>query len=196
VSSASAITPRRLPIGYGKTGPDHRFIRASEKLAEDATHRLGAARWEIATDVEEEPEKWRLHVATLETHKPFRDFRHRTTRGDGSVLHLVTSGKPFFDPEGRFLGYRGGSSDVTPAVRAVQAEEALRQAQAELARVTRLTTIGELTASITHEIVQPLSAVVTNGNTCLYWLDDKIIDLAKARSAAERMVRDAERTKT
>jgi PAS domain S-box-containing protein len=177
-----------------ETGPDHRFFRASEKLAEDATHRLGAARWEIATDVEEEPEKWRLHVATLEAHKPFRDFRYRTTRGDGSVLHLVTSGKPFFDPKGRFLGYRGGSSDVTPAVRAAQAEEALRQAQAELARVIRLTTIGELTASITHEIVQPLSAVVTNGNTCLYWLDDKTINLAKAQSAAKRVVRDAERT--
>ena len=75
-----------------------------------------------------------------------------------------------------------------------QADEALRQAQAELARVTRLTTMAELTASITHEIVQPLSAVVTNSNTCLHWLDDKTIDLAKARSAATRAVRDAERT--
>src|SRR5580693_2998596 len=53
-----------------------------------------------------------------------------------------------------------------------RAGEALRQAQAELARVARLTTMGELTASIAHEIIQPLSAVVTNGNTCLYWLED------------------------
>jgi PAS domain S-box-containing protein len=177
-----------------ETGPDHRFTWASEKLAAagvDAAQRIGATRWDMAIAVEEEREKWRLHVATLEAHKPFRDFKYRTTREDGSVLHVATSGTPFFDPEGRFLGYRGGSSDITPAVRA---EDALQQAQAELAHVARLTTIGELTASITHEIVQPLSAVVTNGNTCLHWLDDKTIDLAKARSAAERMVRDAERT--
>jgi C4-dicarboxylate-specific signal transduction histidine kinase len=73
------------------------------------------------------------------------------------------------------------------------ASEALREAQAGLARVTRLTTMGVLTASIAHEIFQPLSAVVTNGNTCLHWLEDKTIDLAKARSAATRTVRDAER---
>ena len=65
---------------------------------------------------------------------------------------------------------------------------------AELERVTRLRAMGELTASIAHEIIQPLSAVVTNGNTCLHWLEDETIDLAKARSAATRTVRDAERT--
>jgi C4-dicarboxylate-specific signal transduction histidine kinase len=76
----------------------------------------------------------------------------------------------------------------------IVASEALREAQAELARVTRLTTMGELTASIAHEIFQPLSAVVTNGNTCLHWLEDKTIDLTKARLAARRTVKDAERT--
>src|SRR5262249_56747906 len=51
-----------------------------------------------------------------------------------------------------------------------QAEEAMRQAQAELAHMARLTTLGELTASIAHEINQPLTAVVTNGAACLRWL--------------------------
>jgi signal transduction histidine kinase len=54
-------------------------------------------------------------------------------------------------------------------------------------------TMGEVTASIAHEIIQPLSATVTNGNTCLHWLEDKTMDLAKARSAVTRAVRDAER---
>ena len=72
----------------------------------------------------------------------------------------------------------------------LKAEELIR----ELARVARLTTMAELTASITHEIVQPLSAVVTNSNTCLHWLEEKSFDLAKARSAATRASRDAERT--
>ncbi len=96
------------------------------------------------------------------------------------------------------LRNESGKTEVVGAVMDVterkQADEALRQAQTELARVTRLTTMAELTASITHEIVQPLSAVVTNSHTCLHWLDDKTIDLAKARSAATRAVRDAERT--
>jgi C4-dicarboxylate-specific signal transduction histidine kinase len=73
------------------------------------------------------------------------------------------------------------------------ASEALREAQADLARVTRLMTMGQVTASIAHEIFQPLSAVVTNGNTCLHWLEDGSLDLGKARSAASRTVRDAER---
>jgi PAS domain S-box-containing protein len=179
-----------------ETGPDHRFIRVSGQPASGGIsppQQIGRSRWDIETDVKEEPEKWRLHFATLESHKPFRNFRYRTTRGDGSVLHISSSGKPFFDPEGRFRGYRGVSSDVTATVHAEQVEGALQDAMADLTRVTRLTTMGELTASIAHEIVQPLSAVVTNGNTCLHWLDDKTIDLAEARSAAQRAVRDAER---
>jgi PAS domain S-box-containing protein len=180
---------------FWETGPDHRFSRVEPRTAIGVypANRIGVARWDVAADLEEEPAKWRLHIATLDGHLPFRDFGYRTTRGDGSVCYIATSGKPVFDPEGRFVGYRGVSSDVTASVRAAQAEEALREAQADLARVTRLTTMGELTASIAHEIFQPLSAVVTNGNTCLHWLEDKTIDLAKARSAAIRTVRDAKR---
>jgi C4-dicarboxylate-specific signal transduction histidine kinase len=75
-----------------------------------------------------------------------------------------------------------------------RAEDALRQTRAELARVARVTAMGELTASIAHEITQPLSAVVTNSHTCLHWLGDKTFNLVKARSAATRTVRDAELT--
>ena len=70
-------------------------------------------------------------------------------------------------------------------------EAALRDAQAELARVSRITTTGELAAWIAHEVTQPLSAVISNGQTCLHWLSEATLDLAKARVAAERIVRDA-----
>ena len=73
------------------------------------------------------------------------------------------------------------------------AEEALRNAQAELARVARLTTMGELVASIAHEINQPLAAVATNGDACLRWLNRDKPDLDEARDAASRVVRDAHR---
>jgi C4-dicarboxylate-specific signal transduction histidine kinase len=69
----------------------------------------------------------------------------------------------------------------------------LRAAQAELARVERLTTIGQLAASITHEIAQPVSAMVTNGNSCLRWLERDRPDLDEAREAARRMAHNGNR---
>jgi len=73
------------------------------------------------------------------------------------------------------------------------AEEARREAQAELARVSRVTTTGELTASLAHEVNQPIAAAVTNANTCLRWLTRDHPDLEEAREAASRIVKDATR---
>jgi PAS domain S-box-containing protein len=80
--------------------------------------------------------------------------------------------------------------DITERKRA---EEALRQTQAELAHVTRVMTIGALTASIAHEVNQPLAAVVTNGNACLRWLTREVPGLEEARAAVERIIRDGHR---
>ena len=73
------------------------------------------------------------------------------------------------------------------------AEDALHQAQTELAHVSRVTTMGELTASIAHEIKQPLAAVITNGNACLRWLARETPDLDEAREAVRRVIRDGNR---
>jgi C4-dicarboxylate-specific signal transduction histidine kinase len=74
-----------------------------------------------------------------------------------------------------------------------RAEEALRQSQVDLARISRVTTMGELTASLAHEVNQPIAAAVTDANTCLRWLTRDQPDLGEAREAASRMVRDAAR---
>jgi len=73
------------------------------------------------------------------------------------------------------------------------AEEALYQAQADLARVSRVTTMGELTASLAHEVNQPIAAAVTNANTCLRWLTREHPDVEEARAAAMRIVKDGTR---
>ena len=65
------------------------------------------------------------------------------------------------------------------------AEEALHQARAELAHVTRVTTLGELATSIAHEINQPLAAIVTNGSACLRWLAGAVPHLDDAREALQ-----------
>ncbi|MDB4951326.1 MAG: nwsA [Gemmatimonadetes bacterium] len=74
-----------------------------------------------------------------------------------------------------------------------QAADALREAQADLAHVTRVTMLGEITASIAHDVSQPLAAVVINGGACRRWLDADPPNLAEARAAAERIVEDANR---
>ncbi len=74
-----------------------------------------------------------------------------------------------------------------------RAEQALRQAQADLAHVSRVTTMGELTASLAHEVNQPIAAAVTDANTCLRWLTREIPDVEEAREAASRVIKDATR---
>jgi PAS domain S-box-containing protein len=178
-----------------ETGPDHRLTRISENVNAGGippSRLTGVARWEIATDVESEPEKWRLHRATLDAHRPFRNFVY-TVNESGSPVYVQTSGKPFYDANGNFLGYRGTGTDITATIRANHAEEALRKARAELAHVTRVTTLGEMTASIAHEINQPLAAVVTNAEACLRWLDRETPDLEAARRSVEWIINDGNR---
>jgi PAS domain S-box-containing protein len=179
---------------FWETGPDHRVIHVSDHLnavglaPEGLT---GLARWDIAADVESEPEKWQLHRALLDAHLPFRDFVYRTTSENGSAVYVRASGKPVFDASGDFLGHRGTGTDITATIRADHAEQALRKAQAELAHVTRVTTLGELTASIAHEVNQPLAAVVANAEACLRWLDRDTPDLAAARRSVEWVIDDS-----
>jgi PAS domain S-box-containing protein len=176
-----------------ETGPDHRFTHLSEHTSAAASAATGLLRWEVASDFNSEPEKWRQHRATLEAHLPFRDLVYRAESRMGSPIYARTSGKPVFSENGDFLGYRGVSTDITASIRADQAERELRKAQAELAHVTRVTTLGELTASIAHEVNQPLAAVIANADACLSWLDRNPPDLDAARRSVEWIVEDGNR---
>jgi PAS domain S-box-containing protein len=176
-----------------ETGPDHRITRISEHInvVGFTSSRLpGIARWEVASDLETEPEKWRRHREALDTHRTFRDFVYGIINESGSQVYVRTSGKPVFDAEGHFLGYRGTGNNITASIRADQAEEALRKAKAELAHVTRITMLGELTASIAHEVNQPLAAVVANAEASLRWLNREQPDLAAARRSVEWVISD------
>jgi PAS domain S-box-containing protein len=178
---------------FWETGPDHRVTRVSDHLNAIGiapTGLSGVFRWDIATDVESEPEKWQRHRAMLDARRPFRDFVYSTVSQSGSPVYVRSSGKPFFDASGKFLGYRGTGTDITATIRADHAELELRKAQAELTHVTRVTMLGELTASIAHEVNQPLAAVIANAEACLRWLDRETPDLAAARRSAEWVIND------
>ena len=121
-----------------------------------------------------------------------RDFEmdSRIVLPNGSVKHVHTVGHPVFNESGDLTEFIGVVMDTTERKRS---EEALREAQAELARVARATTMGELTASIAHEVNQPLAAVVINAGACLRWLAAETPNLDEARAAVREIVRDGNR---
>ncbi|MFT4253955.1 MAG: PAS domain-containing protein, partial [Caulobacter sp.] len=114
----------------------------------------------------------------------------RLRRADGTYRWFLIRACPFFDGDGNLTQWFGVNVDIENRKRA---EEDLRQSQNELAHATRMTTMGELAVSIAHEVNQPLMAVVTNAGACLRWLNGEQPDLAMARQAAERIVRDGHR---
>ncbi len=132
-------------------------------------------------------EKIWLH--SVQTGDPFEvEFRFR--RRDGAYRWFATRGLPLRGADGAILRWYGLLYDLDDRKRA---EDALRKAQAELAHVTRLMTMGELAASIAHEVNQPLSAIATNGSACLHWLTGEPPNLAEAEETARRVIRDANR---
>ena len=112
---------------------------------------------------------------------------YRIVRPDGEVRHMHGLSHPIFDDKGKLTDYVGTVTDITERNRS---EEALAQAHDELAQLTRVMSMGELAASVAHEINQPLAAIVTNGQACLRWLTRETPNLEEARAAAERTVRD------
>jgi signal transduction histidine kinase len=117
------------------------------------------------------------------------DVEFRIVLPDGAIKYVRSTGHPIRTISGDLLEYVG----VTERKRADEERERLRQVQADLAHLSRVTTMGELTASLAHEIRQPISAAVTNAKTCLRWLGRDVPDLAEASEAASRIVKDATR---
>jgi PAS domain S-box-containing protein len=115
---------------------------------------------------------------------------YRIILPDGSIKQLHGVGRPILTTAGDLDEFVGTTMDITERERR---EEALRIAQADLTRVARLTMMGELAASIAHEINQPLGAMVASGNACIRWLTKDQPQLDEARRAAERLVRDGHR---
>ncbi len=123
----------------------------------------------------------------------------RTGRWEGELLHTKRDGTQVTvasrwslqrDRRERPIAILETNNDITERNRA---QEALHQAQAELAHVTRVVTLGELTASIAHEVNQPLAGIVTNGQAGLRWLNRDVPQLDEVRSAMERMISDGMR---
>jgi len=113
--------------------------------------------------------------------------------GNGYPMHVRASGKPVFDADGQFRGYRGTGTDVTAIVRAQEEHERLRRLESDLAHMNRLTIMGELAASLAHEITQPIASTRNNARAALNFLDQQPSDLGEVREALGCVVGDADR---
>lgn len=122
---------------------------------------------------------------------------YRVVWPDGSIHWLAANGRMFFDDKGRAFRMVGFTADVTRRKNMEEelrhSEEALDKARSELAHVTRVMSLGALTASIAHEVNQPLSGIITNASTCMRMLDADPPNVDGARETARRTIRDGHR---
>ena len=120
-------------------------------------------------------------------------MKYRLRRVDGEYRWVIESGIPRYTGAGEFAGYIGSNIDITDLKRAEEERERLRQLEADLAHINRVSMMGELAASLAHEIKQPIAAAVINAKACVRWLRRDAPDIAEACEAASRMVNDATR---
>ena len=178
---------------YWESDARHRFIR--QEFAEGMVDapasgsELGKTRWEVPY-LEPGEEAWRKHRETLDAHLPFRDFELARPMPDGGKRYVSVSGLPVFDKSGHFIGYRGVGRHITEQKRAA---EALREMQKELAHANRLATMGELTASIAHEVSQPIAAASMNAGAAARFLDRNPPDLERVRESLGWLMNDTAR---
>jgi PAS domain S-box-containing protein len=178
---------------YWESDAQHRFIRQefAEGLADPPAPdpEIGKTRWEVPY-LEPDAETWRKHRETLEAHLAFRDFELSRPAADGGKRYISVSGLPVFDKAGRFSGYRGVARHITERKRA---EAALRDMQMELAHANRVATMGQLSASITHEVKQPITAAVTYALAARRWLSAEPPNFREVDDALSLIVKEGNR---
>ena len=130
---------------------------------------------------------WDLFSQCLRTGEQF-SMKYRLRRADGVFRWMSGRAKPMRDESGRILHWFGLCHDIDDQIRA---EEAMRRASDELARATQIAHLAELSASIAHEVNQPLAAIVAHADACRRWLTADPPNIERAKVTAERIARDA-----
>jgi len=177
-------------VGMVLIRQDHTVQRcnpAFERLVGWTADEIIGRRIPLLDDIEE---RWTPFASRVDGGRGFSGLEIRITRKDGSEFDAALACAPLADEQGRPAGLVANIEDISDRKRA---EEQLRKAQAELAHVMRVTSLGELAASIAHEINQPLAAIEANAAASLNWLGASSPDLDLVRDALADIVSDGHR---
>ena len=131
--------------------------------------------------------KWKGAVERAILEKADYEHEFRIFLPNGKVKWIRTVGHPVLSDAGDLEQFVGSSTDITELKSAEQEREKLRQLEADLAHINRVSTLGEMAASLAHEIKQPIAAAITSANSCVEWLSHDPPNLDRARAAAARI---------
>ena len=180
-------------VGVALTDREGRFETtnvAYQKLLGYTEEELRNLSFLDITSQEFREQNWKLVKELLERKRQQFNIEKQYRRKDGSLIWVRNNVSMVPGPDGAPRYIMAIVEDISERKRA---ESALQEAQAELAHVTRLSTMGEFAASIAHEVNQPLAAIVANGDACLRWLNAEPADLDEARESVKQVMRDANR---
>jgi PAS domain S-box-containing protein len=139
----------------------------------------------------------KVNVETEEALRQERDFalEFRIVLPDGTVKHIESTGRPLFSTDGELVEMVATHVDVTERKRAQEEHERLRQLESDLAHLNRLSIMGELAASLAHEILHPIATARNNARAAMRFLDMRPPNMTEVREALACIVRDADRGK-
>jgi PAS domain S-box-containing protein len=180
-------------FGLTLIDPSMRYLRANAAFQAMMGYSEAELRERTPMDISLDEDKERSRAFLTELNEGKRKHYviiKRYRRKDGTLMWGESYVSVIPGSDGKPLMFLGSTVDMTERKRA---EDALQATQAELARVQRSTIMGEITASIAHEINQPLAAIVANANSGLRWLANKTPDLGEAQTALRRIVSDGHR---
>jgi PAS domain S-box-containing protein len=149
----------------------------------------GAPNWEKRLDLVHPDDRlaWKNTIERAIVEKTDYDVTFRIVLPGGIVKWIRTVGHPVLTATGDLVQFLGSSTDITGHKSAEQEREKLRQLETEIAHINRVSILGEMAASLAHEIKQPIAAAITSANTCVEWLAHEPPNLDRARTAAARV---------
>jgi PAS domain S-box-containing protein len=181
------------PVGIALTGSNGRYVATNPAFQRMTSYSEAELRRLTPADITHEEDRAETAALVAAWHagkdSP-QQIEKRYRRKDGGVVWAEVSGFWVAPIAGSTPLRAAVVADITDRRRA---EDDLREVQAELAHVARVTTMGEMAASIAHEVNQPLSGVVINGNACLRWMAGDPPNMGEAREAVQRIIRDGKR---
>ncbi len=182
VETIPAMTFTALPDG-STTFVNKRWTEYTG-LSVEETSDIG---WQCAIhreDLARHSEKWRISVATGQLFEDEARFRRAA---DGEYRWFLVRGVPLRGRHRRIVRWYGTLTDIEDRKRGEQEREKLRQLEDHLAHINRVSMLGEMAASLAHEIKQPIAAAITSANSCIEWLAHESPNLDRARAAAARI---------